>query len=64
MTNEQKRFLSVNELNRAYGIPITMTRRRIKQGLVPGFYSGTWFHVDVPAYLEMLKRESEQSTAT
>lgn len=49
-----KRYYSPNEMNKKFGIPITMIRREIKLGIVPGFYSGTWFHIDGPAYLCIL----------
>ena len=64
MQENTKRYFSVTEMNKIYGIPVTMMRRGIKQGIVPGFRSGTWFHIDGPAYLEMLSQQNTQSEAT
>ena len=54
MDNGTTRFLSAHNTSKQYGIPENMIRRDIKTGRAPGFYSGTWFHVDVPAYLRIL----------
>lgn len=63
MDKQQKRFFSANEMHRQFGIPVTMIRREIKAGLVPGFYSGSWFHIDGPAYLEILSKRTEAPSA-
>lgn len=60
MEKEVKRYYSVNEMNKRFGIPVTMMRREIKAGCVPGFYSGSWFHIDSTAYLEILSRRTER----
>lgn len=57
--NEEKRYYSANEINKKDGVPLTMIRKQIKAGLVPGFYSGTWFHIDRPAYLRMLSEQNK-----
>lgn len=54
----QKRYPSPNEFSRTYGIPIVFIRREIKKGVVPGFYSGTWFHIDALRYLEILSNRN------
>ena len=51
---EKQRFISINKFSQANGVPENLIRREVKQGIVPGFYSGTWFYIDSPAYLEML----------
>ena len=59
MEKQQKRYYSVNEMNKQFGVPVTMMRREIKAGRVPGFYSGSWYHIDGPAYLEILSGRTE-----
>jgi hypothetical protein len=54
-----KKFMSPHKLSQKYGIPENMIRADIKRGIAPGFYSGTWFHVDVAAYLESLSNRSK-----
>ena len=49
-----RKFLSPHQVSQIYGIPENKIRKDIKRGVAPGFYSGTWFHVDVEAYLEKL----------
>lgn len=51
--NDQ-RFKSIKKFATTNGVPENLVRREVKQGIVPGFYSGTWFHIDSPAYLRML----------
>ena len=58
MNNPSKKFLSPRKLSQLYGIPETMIRRDIKRGLVPGFYSGTWFHIDVDSYIDLLTKKN------
>lgn len=60
---KQKRYYSVNEMNKQFGVPVTMMRREIKAGRVPGFFSGTWFHIDGQAYLEILSKRTEAPSA-
>ena len=57
----EKRYLSPNVFCSKYGVPVTMVRREIRMGLVPGFYSGSWFHVDVPTYLAVLSRRGNNA---
>lgn len=59
MNGMEKRYYSPNEMNRLFGVPIVMLRREIRAGNVPGFYSGKWYHVDGPAYLEQLSNHNE-----
>ena len=65
MEKRIRKFLSPHRLSQQYGIPENKIRKDIKRGIAPGFYSGTWFHVDVDAYIELLtgqkQTESEDS---
>lgn len=54
MENQNQRFKSIKQFATTTGVPENLIRREVRQGLVPGFYSGTWFHIDAPAYLAML----------
>ena len=56
-----RKFLSPHQVSQIYGIPENKIRKDIKRGLAPGFYSGTWFHVDVEAYLEELVHQGESA---
>ncbi len=59
METSTKKFMSPHKLSQQYGIPENMIRADIKRGIVPGFYSGSWFHVDVAAYLELLSNRGK-----
>ena len=54
---EQLLLTVAGKSSQIYGIPENKIRKDIKRGLAPGFYSGTWFHVDVEAYLEKLVQQ-------
>ena len=54
METIRKKYMSPHNLSQHYGIPENKIRADIKHGVAPGFYSGSWFHVDVESYLEML----------
>ena len=56
--SETKRYYSANEFSRTFGIPLNLIRREIKLNITPGFYSGTWFYIDAPRYLEMLSNRN------
>ena len=56
-----RKFLSPHQVSQIYGIPENKIRNDIKRGLAPGFYSGTWFHVDVEAYLEKLVNQGDSA---
>lgn len=60
MEANRKRFLSANELTKQYGIPNNMIRKDIKSGFAPGFYSNSWFYIDVPTYLDMICKRREE----
>ena len=51
---DNQRFKSIRKFSAAYGVPENLIRREVKQGIAPGFYSGSWFYIDAPAYLELL----------
>lgn len=59
MESEQ-RYSSPNVFCKRFNVPVTMVRREIRMGLVPGFFSGTWFHIDVPAYLAVLSNRNKE----
>ena len=54
----KKRFMSVNEFCRANGVPVGMVRREVRQKMVPGFFSGSWFYIDEPQYLAILSERN------
>ncbi len=54
-------YLSVNRMASMHGIPRDYLRKRVKQGLVPGFYSGSAFRIDETAFLEMLAQECREA---
>ena len=56
-----RKFLSPHQVSQIYGIPENKIRKDIKRGLAPGFYSGTWFPVDVEAYLEKLVYQGDSA---
>lgn len=45
----------------AYGIPEHFIRREIRAGRVPGFYSGSRFYINVPAFLQELEQSRSDS---
>jgi hypothetical protein len=49
------KYISVREVAQTTGLAETLIRARIKQNLVPGFYSGNKFVIDVPAFLASLE---------
>ena len=51
---DNQRFKSIKRFSRDNGVPENLIRKEVRQKLVPGFYSGSWFYIDAPAYLEML----------
>ena len=63
MENQKQRFKSIKQFAATTGVPENLIRREVKQGIVPGFYSGSWFHVDAPAYLAMLSTRNTAGTA-
>ncbi len=58
MEAKVKKFMSPHRLSQQYGIPENKIRKDIKRGVAPGFYSGTWFHVDVEAYIGLLTQKN------
>ena len=61
--NEQ-RFKSIKKFSRERGVPENFIRREVKQGIVPGFFSGSWFYIDEPQYLEMLSARNTSAAAS
>ena len=55
----ERQFYGARELSRLTGISENYIRRGIKDGTVPGFYSGSWFRVDAKAYLEQISQQHE-----
>ena len=51
---DNQRFKSIKRFSRDNGVPENLIRKEVRQKLVPGFYSGIWFYIDSPAYLDML----------
>ena len=60
MEIEVKKYLSANKLSKVYGIPNNMIRKDIRTGKCPGFFSGSWFYIDVPAYLQVLNERGNK----
>ena len=61
MEIEPKKYLSANKLSKVYGIPNNMIRKDIRTGEAPGFFSGSWFYIDVPAYLMVLNKRRKET---
>lgn len=57
MEREIRKFMSPRKLSQQYGIPENKIRADIRRGVAPGFYSGTWFHVDVVSYIDYLTHQ-------
>lgn len=57
MTDARPMFQSIRDTRRATGLPECFLRKLVKEGRVPGVYSGKKFLVNVPALLEQLERE-------
>lgn len=55
---QDRKFLSINKFGQKNGVPLNFLRKEVKQGRVPGFYSGTWFYIDEPAYLTILSQRN------
>ena len=49
-----KRFVSPRNFSKTHGFPLHKLRELIARGEVPGFFSGSYFHIDQPAFLERL----------
>lgn len=49
-----KQYVSIRQAARIVGISHDRIRRWQKQGQVPGFYSGSWYYVNLPRFLEKL----------
>ena len=54
-------YLTIRGFARKYNMSETMLRARLKQHLLPGFYSGNRFLIDVELFLELLREESQAS---
>lgn len=61
---DSQRFKSISVFSKEYGVPEQMIRKEVRRGIVPGFFSGTWFHVDSPAYLEILSARNNLTSTT
>ena len=57
-----QRFMSIKRFSKTNGVPENLIRREVKQKQVPGFYSGSWFYIDSPAYLQMLSVRNTASS--
>lgn len=58
------KYMSVREVALTTGLSETLIRARIKQSLVPGFYSGNKFVIDVPAFLTSLENGGKPDQIT
>ncbi len=47
-------FLSIRKASHASGLPEHTLRVLVKQGRCPGFYTGSWFLVNLTALRELL----------
>ena len=48
-------FLTINQVHKMFpSISGNMMRARLKAGELPGFYAGSRFYVNVPAFLRLL----------
>ena len=52
--NTTSSFLSQKRAAQTTGISETFLRRLVKQGKIPGFYTGNRFMVNVPMLIELL----------
>lgn len=63
MVECKTRFQSIPETRRSTGLSEYYLRKLVKEGKVPGTYSGKKFLVNVPALLAQLEREGMISDA-
>lgn len=56
------RFLTINEAEKETNIPATRIRKWVKMGIVPGFYAGSRFYVNVDKFLEMVQAPEFMAT--
>ena len=50
-------FCSIKQAAKRGPVPECRLRAWVKDGRVPGFYSGTWFYVDYEAFINQIKAD-------
>lgn len=48
------KYLSIPQVARELGVPLTTIRRLVKTGKCPGFYSGNKFYINFEKFVETL----------
>ena len=56
-------YQTIRQTVQSEGIPETALRRLVKAGMIPGFYNGTRFYINVPALREQLAKPNAKQTA-
>ena len=56
-----KPYMSPKSFSKEYGFPLHRLRELIAKGEVPGFYSRTYFYVDVQQFLDRLAVASQNN---
>lgn len=47
-------FCTINEAAKRGPVPVCRLRQWVKEGRVPGFYSGKWFYVDYEQFIAQI----------